>query len=83
MYLYFNTQSCVLVVVFSSAHSFIDFIRHLFSRPEVKDKKLSFLSNRLCQDPLEDFLVVKGNKVALVTTQVLQNFNRTLRLSEL
>ena len=39
-----------------TAHSFLDFIRLLFSLPDVKGKNLSFLSNRLClQDPLENF----------------------------
>ena len=37
-----------------SFFSSLEFIRHLFSWPEVKDKKLSFLSNRLCQDPLQN-----------------------------
>ena len=39
---------------FSTAHSFLDFIRLLFSVPDVKAKNLSFLSNRLFQDPLEN-----------------------------
>ena len=41
-----------------TAHSFLDFIRLLFSLPDVKGKNLSFLSNRLCQDPLENFFWV-------------------------
>lgn len=33
----------------------MEFIPFLFSLPEVKDKKMAFLSNRICQDPLEKF----------------------------
>ena len=35
--------------------SFIEFVRYLFGLEEVKGKKLSFLSNVLCQDLLEKF----------------------------
>jgi hypothetical protein len=41
-----------------AALSFIGLLKFLFSLPEVKDKKdqkLAFLSNNLCQDPLEQF----------------------------
>ena len=30
-------------------------MKYLFTLPEVKRNKLSFLSNRICQDPLENF----------------------------
>jgi hypothetical protein len=53
-----------------------------FSLPDVKGKNLSFLSNRLSQDPLENFFGARGNEVAPVTTPVWQNFKRTHRLSE-
>ena len=35
--------------------SFIHFVRHLFERPEIRGERLAFLSNRICQDPLENF----------------------------
>ncbi len=35
--------------------SFVEFIKFVLVLPEVKDKKLSFLSQNLCQDPLENF----------------------------
>ena len=35
--------------------SFVEFVKYLFSLPEVKANKLAFLSNHLCQDPLENF----------------------------
>ena len=37
------------------AKSFVEFIKFLFSLPEVKDNNLAFLSNHICQDPLENF----------------------------
>ena len=33
----------------------MEFVRFLFSIPEVKDNKLAFLSNHICQDPLENY----------------------------
>ena len=38
-----------------TALSFIGLVEFLFSRPEIKEQKLAFLSNNLCQDPLEQF----------------------------
>ena len=35
--------------------SFIDFIPYIFLLPEVESNNLSFLSQNLCQDPLEGF----------------------------
>ena len=37
-----------------SAYSFIEFIEHIFSRPEIKEGNITFLTNRICQDPLEN-----------------------------
>ena len=37
------------------ALSFIGFVKFMFSLPEVKDNNLAFLSNNICQDPLEQF----------------------------
>ena len=37
------------------ATSFVEFIRFLFSLPEVKENRLAFLSNRICQDPFENY----------------------------
>lgn len=33
----------------------MEFVRFLFTLPEVKDNKLVFLSNCICQDALENF----------------------------
>ena len=35
--------------------AFIDFIEEIFTMKDVNDNKLAFLSNNLCQDPLENF----------------------------
>ena len=37
------------------ALSFIGLVEFLFSRPEIKDKRVAFLSNNICQDSLEQF----------------------------
>lgn len=42
-------------VSFFVAKSFVDFVKYIFSLKEVQDYKLSFLSNSICQDPLECF----------------------------
>ena len=36
-------------------HSFIGLVKYLFTLPVINDKKLAFLSNNLCQDPLKQF----------------------------
>ena len=38
-----------------SAKSFVGLVRYLFSLPEVKENQLAFLSQHICQDPLENF----------------------------
>ena len=38
-----------------SAKSFVGLVRYLFSLPEVKKNQLAFLSQHICQDPLENF----------------------------
>ena len=61
MYLCINV--CIMYTVtthinffcFPIANSFVHLVRYIFSLPEVKEKRLSFLSNTLCQDPLEGF----------------------------
>ena len=35
--------------------SFVGLVEFLFATPEIKDKRLAFLSNNICQDPLEQF----------------------------
>ena len=37
-----------------AAYSFIEFIEYIFSRPEIKEGNITFLSNRICQDPLQN-----------------------------
>ena len=46
------------------AKSFVEFVRFLFSIPKVKDNKLAFISNHICQDPLENYF---GRQEVLVT----------------
>lgn len=43
------------VLCFSSANSFIGLIRYLYSLPEIKNNQIAFLSQHLCQDPLERY----------------------------
>ena len=38
-----------------TANSFMSLVRYMFSLPEVKTNQLAFLSQNLCQDPLEKF----------------------------
>ena len=40
---------------FVTAKSFVGLVRYLFSLPDIKDNRLAFLSNNICQDPLENF----------------------------
>ena len=47
--------TCNILCIPYKALSFIGLVEFMFSIPEVKDKKLAFLSNNLCQDPLEQF----------------------------
>ena len=45
----------VLTYAFYLVKSFVEFIEYIFTLPEVTHHKLSFLSQNLCQDPLECF----------------------------
>lgn len=45
-------MACMHYVI---AKSFVGMVKLLFSLPEVKGNKLAFLSNNICQDPLENF----------------------------
>lgn len=47
--------SIIIYSYFFIAKSFIELLQYLFSLPDVKDNHLAFLSNHLCQDPLESF----------------------------
>lgn len=42
-------------ISFYTVHSFVDFVKYVFSVPGVKDDKIALLSRNLCQDPLENF----------------------------
>ena len=52
-----SVQPYVKYAVHSShiALSFIGLVEYLFSLPEVKKNKVAFLSNNICQDPIEQF----------------------------
>lgn len=41
----------LFIVLFATAHPFIELVRYVFTLPGVK----VFLSQRICQDPLEKF----------------------------
>ena len=51
--MYVLPQSCLHLLII--VKSFVDFVKYIFTLPEVRDHKLAFLSNRICQDPLECF----------------------------
>ncbi len=46
-----------LIISFPNGNgqSFVGLVRYLFSLPDVKDNRLAFLSQNICQDPLEKF----------------------------
>ena len=46
--------SVAKLFVFPTGMSFIELVQYLFSQPIVKDNKLAFLSQNICQDPLEN-----------------------------
>lgn len=35
--------------------SYVEFVKYIFTLPEVAENKLAFLSVNICQDPLENF----------------------------
>ena len=45
----------VLQIFYTTAQSFVGLVKLLFELPEVKGRNLAFLSNNLCQDPIENF----------------------------
>ena len=55
------------VFLYYTGKSFVERIRYLFTLPDVK----SFLSQRICQDPLERFSGANGNVVELTTLQTV------------
>ena len=40
----------------------MELVRYLFSLPEVKDANLAFLSQNLCQDPVENFFACQRQR---------------------
>ena len=57
-----------------AAHSFIELVEHLFSRPEIRGKNIGFLSNRLCQDPLENFFGAQRQRGATCDNPSVSEF---------
>ncbi len=51
MYLSEMAGLFILILFFLTAKSFVELVRYLFKQPHVK----SFLSQRICQDPIENF----------------------------
>ena len=67
-----------------TAFSFIEFIPFLFSMPEVKDNKLAFFSNNLCQDPLENYFGCQRQRGGChdnPTVNDFQNNTQSLRVA--
>ena len=54
--------------------SFIELIKYLFSLPEVIDNKLAFLSNNICQDPLENFFGCQRQRGGTSDNPTVQEF---------
>jgi hypothetical protein len=66
-----------------TAQSFIEFVPFLFSLPEVKENRLAFLSNHLCQDALENHFGChrqRGGTNDNPTAQEYFNNTETLRV---
>ena len=57
VHLFYSSHTCSSQSssCFLTAKSFIDLVQYLFSLPEAKQNNLAFLSNNICQDPLENF----------------------------
>ena len=63
--------------------AFIEFTRYLLTMKEVKGKKLAFLSNSLCQDPLENYFGCqrqRGGTNDNPTVNEFQNNTQALRV---
>ena len=56
------------------AKSFVELIRYLFSLPEVKENKLAFLSNHLCQDPFENYFGCQRQKGGTSDNPTVQEY---------
>ena len=58
--------------------SFVELVRYLFSLPSVKSKKLAFLSQNICQDPLENFFGTQRQRGGTSDNpNVLEFYNNT------
>ena len=55
-----HSACCIKFV--PTAKSFIGLVQYLFSLPDVRTNKLAFLSNNICQDPLENFFGVQRQR---------------------
>ena len=61
----------------------MELVRSLFNLKEVRENKLAFLSNSLCQDPLENFFGCQRQKGATNGNPTVQQFldnTQTLRV---
>jgi hypothetical protein len=57
-----------------TVRSFLEFIPYLFSLPEVKNNNLAFLSNHLCQDPLENYFGCQRQKGGTNNNPTVQEY---------
>ena len=56
--------------------SFVEFVKFLFSLPEVRDNKLAFLSNRICQDPMEKYFGCQRQRGGTNDNPSVQEYHR-------
>ena len=81
-----TSKLCVYRVSFFHHYiglAFVEFVRFLFSLKEVKQNKLAFLSNFICQDPLENFFGCQRQQGATNDNPTVQQFldnTQTLRV---
>lgn len=64
-------------------NSFLEFVKYLFSLPIVVENKLAFLSNHICQDPLENYFGCQRQRGGTSDNPTVEEFQRgteTLRI---
>lgn len=54
--------------------SFVEFIKFIFTLPDVKEHKLAFLSNNLCQDPQDIFFGCQRQRGGMNDNPTVQDY---------
>ena len=70
---YFNNHHNNIYCLYLTAKSFVELVQYLFKQPKVT----SFLSQRICQDPLENFLAVRDNEEGRMTVWMCKSSSTT------